>query len=59
MRRSSLWRLAAAATTVMLLLSACGSGDSLPDQPWLPAINADPPNAPVGAATGVNVCGLS
>jgi hypothetical protein len=31
----------------------------LPNQPGLPAINADPANAPVGAASGVNVFGLS
>ena len=59
MRRSFLGRLVAAATALMLLLSACGSGNSVPDQPGLPAIGADPANAPVGAAAGVNVFGLT
>jgi simple sugar transport system substrate-binding protein len=43
----------------MLLVAGCGSSGSLPNQPGLPAIGADPANAPVGAAAGVNVFGLT
>lgn len=41
-----------------MTLLACGCGGqraALPQQPGLPAIGADPANAPVGAAAGVNV----
>ena len=44
---------------VTLLVAGCGSSGSLPNQPGLPAIGADPANAPVGAAAGVNVFGLT
>jgi simple sugar transport system substrate-binding protein len=44
----------------LLLVSGCGAGRStLPGQSGLPAIGADPANAPVGAAAGVNVFGLT
>lgn len=43
----------------MLVLSACGSGDSLPNQPGLPAIKADPANAPSETCQDKNVFGLS
>jgi simple sugar transport system substrate-binding protein len=44
-----------------LLVAGCGGSatSALPDPPGLPAINSDPANAPVGAAAGVNVFGLS
>jgi len=44
---------------MMLVPWTCGRGDSLPNQPGLPAIKADPANARVGAVSGVNVFGLS
>ena len=43
----------------LLLVSGCGARSTLPDQPGLPAIGADPANAPVGAAAGVDVFGLT
>jgi simple sugar transport system substrate-binding protein len=51
--------LAVIAAMALPLLSGCGGGGALPDQPGLPAIGADPANAPVGAAAGVNVFGLT
>jgi len=46
----------------VMTLVACGCGgkqvNPLPQQPGLPAINADPANAPAGAAAGVNIFGL-
>lgn len=44
-----------------LLAFGCGGKqlNALPQQPGLPAIKADPANAPVGAAAGVNVFSLS
>ena len=51
--------LAVIAAIALPLLSGCGGGGALPDQPGLPAIGADPANAPVGAAAGVNVFGLT
>jgi len=49
------------ALVIALLVSGCGGAgvNALPQQPGLPAIKADPANAPVGAAAGVNVFGLS
>ena len=43
-----------------LVASGCGGkqANALPQQPGLPAIKADPANAPVGAAAGVNIFGL-
>jgi simple sugar transport system substrate-binding protein len=59
-RRRTLTSIAVAA---LMALGACGCGGQhvspLPQQPGLPAIKADPANAPVGAAAGVNVFGLS
>jgi len=48
------------AAVVALVASGCGGKqvNPLPQQPGLPAINADPANAPVGAAAGVNIFGL-
>jgi simple sugar transport system substrate-binding protein len=42
-----------------LLIAGCGgqSSSALPQQPGLPAIKANPANAPVGAAAGVNIFG--
>ena len=59
-RRSGLM-LTAVALVTALLTSACGGArvNALPQQPGLPAINADPASSPVGAAAGVNVFGLS
>jgi len=51
--------LALIAAVALLLVSGCGGRSTLPDQPGLPAIGADPANAPVGAAAGVNVFGLT
>jgi simple sugar transport system substrate-binding protein len=51
--------LAVITTIALALLSGCGGNGALPDQPGLPAIGADPANAPVGAAAGVNVFGLT
>lgn len=53
--------LTAVALVIALLASGCGGArvNALPQQPGLPAISADPANAPVGAAAGVNVFGLS
>jgi len=52
--------LAVVAAIALPLLSGCGAGGSaLPGQPGLPAIGSDPANAPVGAAAGVNVFGLT
>lgn len=52
-----------AALAALLLIAASGCGGSgthpLPAQQGLPAIGADPADAPVGAAAGVNVFGLS
>ncbi len=47
------------AAPTALVASACGEAGSnpLPQQPGLPAIKADPANAPVGAAAGVNIFG--
>lgn len=44
---------------VALLIAGCGgkAQKALPQQPGLPAIKADPANAPVGAAAGVNIFG--
>ena len=48
--------LIAMAALFALVASACGSqGNPLPQQPGLPAIKADPANAPVGAAAGLNI----
>lgn len=46
---------------VVPVLSGCGGEqvNGIPQQPGVPAIGADPANAPVGAAAGVNVFGLS
>jgi simple sugar transport system substrate-binding protein len=43
-----------------LVVAGCGgrAPNALPQQAGLPAIKADPANAPVGAAAGVNVFGL-
>lgn len=53
--------LLACGALVTLLAGGCGgvTRAALPQQPGLPAISADPANAPVGAAAGVNVFGLS
>jgi simple sugar transport system substrate-binding protein len=53
--------LTAMALGIALLAAGCGGTgvNALPQQPGLPAIKADPANAPVGAAAGVNVFGLS
>ncbi len=53
--------LAAVAPVIATLAAACGGTgvNALPQQPGLPAIKADPANAPVGAAAGVNVFGVS
>jgi simple sugar transport system substrate-binding protein len=42
-----------------LVMAGCGSQapNALPQQPGLPAIKANPANAPVGAAAGVNIFG--
>ena len=42
-----------------LIVAGCGgqAPNALPQQPGLPAIKADPANAPVGAAAGVNIFG--
>lgn len=44
---------------VALVLAGCGgqAPNALPQQPGLPAIKANPANAPVGAAAGVNIFG--
>ena len=44
---------------VALVVAGCGgqAPNALPQQPGLPAIKADPANAPVGAAAGVNIFG--
>ena len=44
---------------VALIVAGCGgqAPNALPQQPGLPAIKADPANAPVGAAAGVNIFG--
>jgi simple sugar transport system substrate-binding protein len=44
---------------VALAVAGCGrqAPSALPQQPGLPAIKADPANAPVGAAAGVNIFG--
>ena len=49
--------LIAFAAVVALVASACGSKEvnGLPQQPGLPAIGADPANAPVGAAAAANI----
>ena len=58
--RTRILLLAVIAAIALPLLSGCGGGGSaLPDQPGLPAIAADPANAPLGAAAGVNVFGLT
>ncbi len=46
-------------SVVALVVAGCGgqAPNSLPQQPGLPAIKADPANAPVGAAAGVNIFG--
>lgn len=46
--------LTAVALVIALLASGCGGArvNALPQQPGLPAISADPANAPVGAAAG-------
>ena len=51
----------AVALVIALLAAGCGGTqvNALPQQPGLPAIKADPANAPEGAAAGVNVFGLS
>ena len=51
--------LIAFAAVMALVASGCGSTqvNALPQQPGLPAIKADPANAPVGAAAGVNIFG--
>ncbi|MGB0091664.1 MAG: substrate-binding domain-containing protein [Solirubrobacteraceae bacterium] len=53
--------LIAFGAVMALVASGCGGSQAspLPQQPGLPAIKADPANAPVGAAAGVNVFGLS
>lgn len=53
--------LIACAAVVALVVSGCGGKrvNALPQQPGLPAIGADPANAPVGAAAGANIFGLS
>jgi len=51
---------AAAALCLLALATGCGgSGHALPAQGGLPAIGDDPAAAPVGAAAGVDVFGLS
>ena len=52
--------LTAMAVVIAFLASGCGGKqvNALPQQPGLPAIKADPANAPEGAAAGVNVFGL-
>jgi simple sugar transport system substrate-binding protein len=57
--RTRILPLVVIAAIALLLISGCGGGGALPDQPGLPAIGADPANAPVGAAAGVNVFGLT
>jgi simple sugar transport system substrate-binding protein len=57
--RTRILLLAVIAAIALPLLSGCGGGGALPDQPGLPAIGADPANAPLGAAAGVNVFGLT
>ena len=57
--RTRILPLAVIAAIALLLVSGCGGRSALPDQPGLPAIGADPANAPVGAAAGVNVFGLT
>jgi simple sugar transport system substrate-binding protein len=59
--RPRAFTLTATALVIALLAAGCGgaSVNALPQQPGLPAIKADPANAPVGAAAGVNVFGLS
>ena len=57
--RTRMLPLAVIAAIALLLVSGCGARSTLPDQPGLPAIGADPANAPVGAAAGVNVFGLT
>ena len=49
----------ALAAVVALVVAGCGgqAPNALPQQPGLPAIKADPANAPVGAAAGVNIFG--
>ena len=44
---------------VALVVAGCEgqTPNALPQQPGLPAIKADPANAPVGAAAGVNIFG--
>ena len=52
-------RLAPIAVAAIAALAVAGCGNSasnaLPQQPGLPAIKADPANAPVGAAAGVDI----
>jgi simple sugar transport system substrate-binding protein len=54
-------RLAPVAVGAVAALVAAGCGgqapSALPQQPGLPAIKADPANAPVGAAAGVDIFG--
>jgi simple sugar transport system substrate-binding protein len=58
--RTRILLLAVITAIALPLLTGCGGGRStLPDQPGLPAIGADPANAPAGAAAGVNVFGLT
>lgn len=59
MRKSTL-SFAILVLALAAFVSGCGGGNqALPSQPGLPAIGADPANAPVGAAAGVNVFGLA
>ena len=57
--RTRILPLAVIVAVALLLVAGCGSRSTLPDQPGLPAIGADPANAPAGAAAGVNVFGLT
>ncbi len=59
--RLRILELSAVALVIALAASGCGGTQlsALPQQPGLPAIKADPANAPEGAAAGVNVFGLS
>ena len=52
-------RAARLGAVTALVVAGCGgqAANALPQQPGLPAIKADPANAPVGAAAGVNIFG--